>query len=151
MSQPAIEISETGAAKAAHDVEQLGVRAGDVMPVWPELDAMFRDDERQRFDRRGPGWAQLDTATQDAKARLGQDPRVLRATDTLYRSLTAAAGVPEVGAMPGTLHFGTDVEYARFHQYGTVNMPRRTLIDLSPRTRDRMVETVSDYIVEGKR
>jgi len=149
VSSTEVVIHEEGALKAAVDVAELAVRAEDTMPVWPELNGIFHADEERRFASSGPGWAQLAQGTLENKARLGQSSAILRATERLKRSLTTAAGI-EPSARPGEIRFGTDVPYARFHQFGTVNMPRREVVGISPVAARAMVQVLSRWIAEGR-
>lgn len=145
MSGIHVEIAEQGVLKAMGDLERVGVRAADVRPLWAELDGIFHADEARRFGEQGPGWQQLAQATEENKARLGQPDRILVATGVLERSLTAAA----TGLGDSTfdaLRFGTDVDYARFHQFGTSKMPVREVVGLSPEAIEAMAQVVKTYI-----
>jgi phage gpG-like protein len=144
-----VAVEVHGADKAVADLEAMAARAGDALPLWRELDLLFHEDEAARFEREGiPRWRKLAEATLEQKAKLGQPPEILRATGELMRSLTeGATGVEH--SLPTRLVFGTDVPYARFHQYGTVKMPRRKAIGLTVATRKRMVGLLNEYIVMG--
>jgi len=137
-----------GATRAAAHLAEMGARAADPRPAKPALDAIFSVDSRERFDREGPVWAALDQESIDQKARAGLDTRILRATGALYASLTAAAGA-ETRDYRESFAFGTDIPYARFHQYGTVNMPVRRPVDLSVVARREMEEVISTYVAKG--
>jgi phage gpG-like protein len=126
----------------------VGERAANVAPVKPALDAVASGDERRRFDEQGPGWAQLNEATRAFKAANGLDPRILRATGALFASLTRMAGGEEA-SWPDTIRFGTDVPYARFHQHGTRNMPKREVVALSTVAQAEMSRLLESYIAGG--
>lgn len=52
---------------------------------------------------------------------------IMRRTGSLMSSLTSLFGAPnEVNNTSAT--FGTNVEYAKFHQYGTTKMPARKIV-----------------------
>jgi len=64
----------------------------------------------------------------------GWDPRkreygwpIMRRTGKLFNSLTNLIGNPNV-ITPTMAQFGTDVEYAKFHQYGTSKMAARKIV-----------------------
>lgn len=64
----------------------------------------------------------------------GWDPRkrdygwpIMRRTGKLFNSLTNLRGNPNV-ITPTMAQFGTDVEYAKFHQYGTSKMAARKIV-----------------------
>ena len=155
MSGPSVVVEVEGDKVAAERIAAVGKRAENVRPVKPDLDALFRQDEEQRFTLNGPGWLPLKESTEALKEAQGWEAGILRRTGELERSLTSAlAGEGlELSLMEGggsTLAFGTSVPYARYHQYG-LGVPKRELIDLSPRTIERMTETAQAYIVEGPR
>lgn len=69
-------------------------------------------------------------------------------TGKLMRSLTALFGPPNsIGATSAT--FGTRVEYAKFHQYGTSRMPSRKIV-FEPRgfARD-LASKAASYVANG--
>jgi hypothetical protein len=144
-----IEIETHGANVAAAHLTEMGVRAADVRPAKPALDAIFAGDERARFDLDGPGWAALSDVTDQLKAQAGLDPRIMRATGVLYNSLAHATGSIDREGYPDSLAFGTDVPYARFHQHGTRYMAQRKIVDLSVVARREMEEALSAYIARG--
>jgi phage gpG-like protein len=147
-----INVDVVGDRLAAERLLQLGERAADMRPVKPLLDPVFHEDEQHRFDMDGPGWRPLAAATRELKKQHGWDARILRRTGELERSLTQRGEELEPSRMGprDELAFGTTVPYARFHQYGQ-GVPRRELINLMPRTVERMTAISQDYIVEGPR
>jgi phage gpG-like protein len=149
---PQLQVEVVGEQVAAERLLQVGERAADVRPVKPQLDPLFRRDEEARFAADGPGWTALKDSTVALKQAQGWDARILRRTGELERSLTSRTAALEVTLSGGRdeLAFGTSVPYARYHQYGE-GVPKRELIDLSPRTVAAMTETVQGYIVEDRR
>jgi phage gpG-like protein len=72
------------------------------------------------------GWAPLRPATVAWKAENGFPPSPLIRTGRLMESLTTLRGAPnEIRSHSAT--FGTDVAYAKYHQYGTRHMARRPI------------------------
>jgi phage gpG-like protein len=57
---------------------------------------------------------------------------VMRRTGRLFNSLANLAG-PENVVTPMSAQFGTSIEYAKFHQYGTEKMAKRQIL-FTPRT-----------------
>jgi phage gpG-like protein len=47
--------------------------------------------------------------------------------------------------------FGTDVEYAKFHQYGTTKMPARKIVFEPAGFKRELNEKMVDYVVNGKK
>ncbi len=96
----------------------------------------------------GKPWNKLDTEYQSWKIqRYGNLPTMVREGD-LYRDLTTLAGrVNHIGLKSAT--FGTDLEYAKFHQTGTRFMPARKIVFI-PKTFARgLADEVAEYLVYG--
>jgi phage gpG-like protein len=144
-------IEQHGAGKAALDLEQLGRRAHTATrDTSSTVGGIFRQSEQRRFDAGGPGWPPLADSTREKKERLGQDPRVLRATEVLYRSLTEPQAAMQIDEhSPDEIRFGTTVPYARFHDTGH-GVPQRTLIELRPGERRQITEALETYIARGE-
>lgn len=65
----------------------------------------------------GPAWRELAPATRARKARLGLDPRILRATGRLYSALVDEGHAEHVEhAGPHELRWGAAVPYGVYHQ-----------------------------------
>lgn len=74
-------------------------------------------------------------------------PLMIR-SGTLMNSLTSLFGPPNI-IMPTYAEFGTNVEYAKFHQYGTTKMPARKVV-FEPRGFGRdLAERTASYIANG--
>jgi len=85
----------------------------------------------------------------------GWDPRtrdyawpLMRRTGKLFQSLVSLQGAPnEINRMDAT--FGTDVEYAKFHQTGTRNMPKRQIVFEPAGFAAKMARIAGKYYVDG--
>lgn len=147
---PDAAVDEHGAKRAATHLSQMGKRSRDVRDASYKIRTIFRKAEEARFASSGRGtWRALKTATRERKARAGLDPRTLRASNALYRSLTAPRARDQVDERrPDSLRFGTSVPYAGFHDAGR-GVPKRQLIDLSPSERDDVERALEEYITRG--
>src|SRR5664279_3100456 len=79
----------------------------------------------------------------------GQDPRILRATNTLFRSLTEPVFGQHVAKIsPSEAFFGTSVPYARVHQTGApkANIPKRQPVELTESQRKEWVKTIQSFL-----
>lgn len=75
------------------------------------------------------GWPALSQGRVEEKARLGLDPRILRATDALFESLTRKFDPRHIEHLsPTSLTFGSTVFYGVFHQ----SHEPRTVIPFRP-------------------
>lgn len=70
----------------------------------------------------------------------------LRRTGALEESLANLRGKPNnIGTHRAT--FGTNVRHAKFHQYGTENMPSREIVFQPPYFAKALAGDVADYLV----
>jgi phage gpG-like protein len=131
-----------GNVQAAYDLRQLGVRASDVRRIARGIRRIFVRSEQRRFDAGGPGWPPLADVTLQIKASQGLPDKILVARGRLLASLVN----PQEELTHDTVRFSTDEESARFHQYGTVNMPQRVVIKMLPGDVAEMQQLLERYI-----
>jgi len=99
------------------------------------------------------GWDPLDreyaqwkrTEQPAAKIMVGPDS----SSGALMKSLTNLNGPPNRIYMKKAI-FGTSIEYAKFHQYGTTKMAKRRLVYEPRFFRRDLTETMSDHIIYGR-
>ena len=96
----------------------------------------------------GKAWNALDTEYQSWKiAHYGPVPTMIRTGD-LYADLVTLRGGPNhVGHKSAA--FGTDIEYAHFHQTGTRHMPEREIVFIPTRFAESLGQKMVDNIVYG--
>lgn len=88
------------------------------------------------------GWAPYGSWS----ARAGQPVTMVR-SGRLLESLTSLRDTPnEIGRQEAT--FGTDLKYAKFHQYGTPNMPAREIV-FEPVGFRKAMSAVTDAYLAG--
>jgi phage gpG-like protein len=98
----------------------------------------------------GKPWNALDLEYQSWKiAHYGGLPTLVREGD-LFRQLTTLSGrVNHVGIKHAT--FGTDQDFAAFHQMGTRFMPARKIVFVPKGFAHDLGKEVADYLVYGMR
>lgn len=138
--EPTIEVR--GATAAAVDLKRLGDRGSDIRRVSEKVRAVYRRSNEQRFGSGGAGsWPPLAPATKEKKAREGLDPRPLRETGALYRSLTSPRVAGQIDERdPTEFRFGTTLPYAY------VQTKTRDLIELTASDRKQVTDLISGYI-----
>jgi phage gpG-like protein len=141
-----VDVEQRGAGVAARHLHEMGDNAGDARPAFRRIEQELRREESHWFESRGGGaWEPLDPVTAARKG--GGD--VLVASGRLRSSLTSS---PHVEENRTVLRFGTDVSYARFHEYGTKSMPKRPpLVVPSLRLRRAMSDTIRRHLLEPYR
>lgn len=144
-----VEVSADGVSDAARAVGGPADRTDNLRPAFDRVRLLFAEAEQQRFETRGLGhWAPILPSTQLRKLEKGQDPRVLRATGSLFRSLTqpsAGGSVFETSRYEVTL--GTSVEHAKYHQGGRGREDRPVIL-VTERMRREFVEALQQHVSE---
>lgn len=93
--------------------------------LWGETIIALTEAERDWFATEGDGtWKPLNPAYAARKASLFPGKPILRATDTLYESLTEPKYAAAI-AGPNMMVFGSDDPVAEYHYRGTPKMPKR--------------------------
>jgi phage gpG-like protein len=75
---------------------------------------------------------------------------IMQQTEKLFRDLTSLNGSPnEINATSAT--FGTRIEYAKFHQYGTTRMPKRQIVFEPPMFAKELADEAAKHVVGARR
>jgi phage gpG-like protein len=145
-----------GDKQVERELLRLSHAAADMRPAGKRFMEYMRSVERSQFDSEGRtgsgGWAPLKPSTVANKAARGLDPRILRATDRLRRSLTNKTSpdhIEEINA--DSFVFGSRVPYGRYHQKGTRRMPQRRPVELSERNRRAVVKIIQSHLLGKQR
>ena len=126
-------------------------RARDFRPVFEKI----RDDLEELWSNNfltnglpSGGWAPLDPGYASWKStHFPGMPPMIR-TGRLFSSLGNLRGAPnEIDRTKAT--FGTNVKYAKFHQYGTTRMPKREIIFTPDVMRKKWADYARDYVRDG--
>jgi len=125
----------------------------DYRPLWPEIYALFLEEERGQFasegSHGGSQWAPLSPRYAKWKEVRYPGRPILVREGTLRGSLTdrnapGAVFQPE----PRKLVMGSSVPYALFHQMGTRRMPARPEIKLTEPFKRKAMKQLQSYLVE---
>lgn len=145
-----IDVQVNGQDTAAQMLSRQGARAQAPQRALNVIAARLIALQRQRLSRGQGGLKRLAPSTLERKRRQHLDPRPLRATGTLIRSVTER-GAPEqrLDISKDELVFGTKVYYARFHQFGEGN-PRRRVLNLTPKQREPIAQIIADFLMGGR-
>ena len=127
-------------------------RSRDFTPVFERI----RDDLKQswagNFTTQGlpvGGWAPLDAEYASWKsARFTGAPPMVQ-TGKLFNSLSSLRGNPNE-IHPKRAIFGTDIEWAKFHQTGTNKMAKRQIVFEPVEAGVRWTDWAAEYMAEGR-
>lgn len=132
----------------------MGSRAISAKPAFESIGELLIAETKLQFATQGQhasgGWKPLKQATLDRKRRKGLRLQILQETGALMDSMTERGDANMVFAPTQTsLVFGSKLPYAKYHQTGTRNMPRRPPLEFTEPTKRAVVKILQRYIVEG--
>ena len=142
-------ITTRGDEAAARRIEDFGRRAEQARPLLSQIADELLDIQRERFSR-NHGMRREARSTLAKDRQQGRDPRPLRATGALMRSVTQR-GAPhqKLKIANDYVVLGTKLYYAQFHQEGK-GVPKRRVINVTPRQRSQLVQSILDYILDDE-
>jgi phage gpG-like protein len=140
-------VSARGVKQTAEHIGQVGDRGSDISKAAAKVRTIYRQAQEAHFSSAGHGkWPPLDPHTVAQKGSW----RILRRTDALYRSLTAARASYQVDERSrSVLTFGTTVPYAGYHDQGR-GVPQRPLMTFTAAETKAMTDALGQFVTEGK-
>lgn len=151
-----IEIDFHG-ERVSREILRTGERAENAQPAFDAIgNRVLRITKLQyatRGTRGGTQWRKLKDTTKARKRRKGLDPRILRATLDLYRSVTNK-GDPNMvyRVSDDSFTFGTKVGYLKYHQSKEPRyvLPRRPIFAFTPGDKRDIVKDLQRWIITGQ-
>lgn len=144
-------VIKVDAKKAIARLKVMKKRANNVMPVLWRAKDWLGDANSQNFSLGGVpsgGWSPLDPQYASWKSSRHPGAGLMVKTGRLFNSLSSLSGPPNlVESMSAT--FGTKVEYAKFHQYGTSKMAQRKVVYEPVGFARRLGEVMGAYVADG--
>lgn len=145
-----IDIDVSDAKNRLEDMED---RAKDLRPVWryakKQLEASFTANFLSGGNLVPGGWAPLDRGYAAWKSTHYPGARKLVINGKLFRSVSDLDDPAVNKIEKRSAQFGTNVEYAKFHQYGTSKMPARQIIFEPIGFRRDISEKIENYVANG--
>lgn len=130
-------------------------RLTTIVPLFPKAKKYIAAANVNNFTTNGlpvGGWKPLSAKYGSWKSiNFPGAPTMVR-TGRLFSSLASLRG-PENKSTNTEMTFGlasNEVEYAKFHQFGTTKMPKRKIVFAPPLFAKWIAEQYSDYVVDGK-
>jgi phage gpG-like protein len=140
------------ASRAIRYLRDMESRAKDFKPVFRWAKRELQKANRDNFAKSGlpvGGWSPLDGNYGAWKSTNFPGRPIMQATGRLRDSLTRLDGpANRIGLTDA--EFGTDVEYAQFHQYGTTRMPKRQIVFEPKGFARTLAEHTGEHIVYGR-
>lgn len=129
----------------------------DFRNVWPAVAKEFYAIEKSQFDSVGAKgssgkWAALSPAYAKYKAKAFPGQPILRATLSLYESMTSPDALDSIFRMDTQeMTIGTKREGATAHQRGNGRMPARPIIALTEADKRRIQKSIQAGLVQFTR
>jgi len=145
-----IKLKINGLDEMHDNLENINKRMGDLRPVWPKAHEKLKGYLIENFTAQGlpsGGWAPLDAEYGAWKIKHFPGMPILVKEGGLFAKIAQG---PDLDGNKRTASFSFGGEIAKFHQYGTRNMPARRIIFTPEKWVDEVAEMISEYIVEGK-
>jgi len=144
-------VIKVDAKKAIARMIAMKKRANDMRPVFWRTRQWLRFANEINFRQAGlpsGGWSPLDPQYAAWKRMTQPNDGIMVSSGRLFRSLSALAGPPNrVDLMDAT--FGTSIEYAKFHQYGTTKMAKRKVVYEPVGFAKKTGEVAAVYVCHG--
>lgn len=141
---------DTSALDAVLNDLQSVVLNCDYQPMLEAFQAVIAHGEAEAFVAQStPGGEPWEKLSEVTIRRKGHDV-ILIETSALMVSLVDINGPGNINmTMSHGLIFGTDVEYAMFHETGTSKMPARPVVGMSDETLDDLCERVAQTTIDS--
>lgn len=129
----------------------------DLRSVWPEVAKTFYEIEAEQFGSEGSKgasgkWSALSPAYAKFKAIQFPGQPILRATNSLFESLTGPEAADSIfRAEPTELVIGSKAPYALTHQRGSKRLPARPPISLSENDKRKLQKSIQSQLVKFTR
>jgi phage gpG-like protein len=151
MARVDIDISVRGLKSMIASLESKVARAQDFTPIFPKAKAELAMSTTANFTSNGlmvGGWAPLDAEYGAWKmTRFPGAPPLVR-TGKLFASLTGE-NMASVSVSPKSFTIGTNVEYAKFHQYGTTKMAKRKILFVPKEFSMKFANDAAQWVNQG--
>lgn len=147
-----VDLDAFGDVQFSREILRVGKNAADMRPAFDEVHDLLRKVELKQFNSQGSafsgGWKPLAPATRAYKAAHGLDHRILHATGRMRRSFTTKSHKDHVyRASADEMFVGSNVPYARHHQLGAKNLPRRRPFELNEAVRRDVIKLLQAHLV----
>lgn len=144
-----VEVDVDGLDQTSEYLNDVKSRMKDLRPVWPKLHESLKSYMIGNFTAQGlpsGGWKPLDAEYASWKAKNFPGAPMLVQSGGLFRQVMKG---PKLEGMMRGARFQFTGKVARFHQYGTTEMPARPILFAPEKWVDEAAEEVGNYIVEG--
>jgi phage gpG-like protein len=147
-----LSISVQGVQATVRRLLKVGDAAKNPKPALQAMEKALASEQEKVFDKEGeapgfPGWRPLNPTYSARKVKDGFRGKILVRSGKLRMSVSNAQDSNFVSRIrPQSIEVGTRLNHANFHQYGTKNMPARSVIRVTANMRAIAKKTLADWI-----
>lgn len=149
------DVDIKGVDETVHNLKQLGENADKAGPAFEKIADLFLENEKIIFKREGGSggnkWPRNTPSTLASKIAKGLDPRPMRATGALERSLTVARAADQIRWWNNRqIAFGTTVWYAQFSNNSKDPDRKRVVLRILPKTRKTANQIILEHLMSKR-
>lgn len=141
-----IDINTANVSGLRQRLQAIADELRDMRPLWQAIGMYIqRQTIKERFDKeQSPGaqkWKPLSQSTVNhrKKRHKSGNMKILQDTGELRRSITYEAE-------PNSVRVGTNLKYARTHQFGRGNIPARPFLGVNDEEKQHIISMLGSYI-----
>jgi len=145
-----IRIDEDGLDDAQDKLKKIKRRQRNLEPALKKAGLSLRKYMAENYTTQGllvGGWAPLNPKYAAWKATHFPGAPPMVRTGALFSSVAIVG--PEIDAHDTWATYSTNVQYAKFHQYGTTKMPKREVLFAPEIWQEELASIVKKYVVNG--
>ena len=143
-------IDEDGMSDAKDKLKDIGRRSKNLQPALVKAGLSLRKYMAENYTSQGllvGGWAPLNPKYAAWKSTHFPGAPPMVRTGALFNSVAVVG--PEIDAHDTWATYSTNIQYAKFHQYGTTKMPKREVLFAPEVWQEELASMVKKYVVDG--
>lgn len=147
---PQIRNNEVGIKDAKDKLNDIKKRQKNLEPALKKAGLSLRKYMASNYTSQGllvGGWAPLDPKYAAWKATNFPGAPPMVRSGALFNSVAVVG--PEIDAHDTWATYTTNIQYAKFHQYGTTKMPKREVLFAPEVWQEELASIVRKYVVDG--
>ena len=130
-------------------IDDMQRRMKSFRPIFNDVRSDLEKEWSNNFETEGGNYGGWRPLSPKYAAWRGSAGPILIRSGRLFNSVRSLHGAPN-DIKDDEAYFGTNVEYAKFHQYGTTKMPKRPIIFEPSNVANKWGKWAVKYIADGE-
>jgi phage gpG-like protein len=130
-------------------IDDMQRRMKSFRPIFNDIRSDLEKEWSNNFKTEGGNYGGWKPLSPKYAAWRGSAGPILIRSGQLFNSVRSLHGAPN-DIKDDEAYFGTNIEYAKFHQYGTTKMPKRPIIFEPNNVADKWGKWAVKYIADGE-